>query len=61
MEATWLAAIVVIPLFFNVYSQRVFEPDKISILRSLALIAIIAWVVKQVEGLRIRGGRARKK
>ncbi len=54
MEATWLAAIVAVPLFFNVYSQRVFEPDKISILRSLALIAIIAWVVKQVEGLRIR-------
>ena len=56
MEATWLAAIVVIPLFFNVFSQRVFEPDKISILRSLALIAIIAWAVKQVEGLRIRRG-----
>ena len=56
MEATWLAAIVTIPLFFNVYSQRVFEPDKISILRSLALIAIIAWVVKQVEGLRLRRG-----
>jgi len=53
MEATWLAAIIAIPLFFNVYSQRVFEPDKISILRSLALIAIIAWVVKQVEGLRL--------
>ena len=53
MEATWLAAIITIPLFFNVYSQRVFEPDKISILRSLALIAIIAWVVKQVEGLRL--------
>lgn len=56
MEATWLAAIVTIPLFFNVYSQRVFEPDKISILRSLALIALIAWVVKQVEGLRLRRG-----
>ncbi|HEY52072.1 MAG TPA: tetratricopeptide repeat protein [Caldilineae bacterium] len=58
MEATWLAAIVTIPLFFNVYSQRVFEPDKISILRSLALIAIIAWVVKQVEGLRLRRGES---
>ncbi|NOX63639.1 MAG: tetratricopeptide repeat protein [Chloroflexi bacterium] len=48
IEASWLAALVVIPLFFNVYSQRVFEPDKISILRSLALIAISAWVAKKV-------------
>lgn len=56
MEATWLAAVIVVPLFFNVYSQRVFEPDKISLLRSLALIAIVAWGIKQVDGLRIREG-----
>ncbi|MCO6451601.1 MAG: tetratricopeptide repeat protein [Caldilineales bacterium] len=52
IEATWLAALVVIPIFFNVYSQRVFEPDKISLLRSLALIALVAWVVKSVDGFR---------
>ena len=27
LEAGWLAALVVAPLFFNVFSSRVFEPD----------------------------------
>ena len=57
MEATWLTALVVTPLFFNVYSNRVFEPDKISLLRSLALIAIVAWVVKKLETMR-QGGQS---
>jgi hypothetical protein len=30
IEAGWLAALVVAPMFFNVFSSRVFEPDKIS-------------------------------
>ena len=30
IEAAWLAAVIVIPLFFNVVSSRIFEPDKIS-------------------------------
>ena len=46
MEAAWLLALIVTPLFFNVYSSRVFEPDKIALLRSLALIAAAAWLVK---------------
>ena len=29
IEAGWLAVVVIVPLFFNVYSSRVFEPDKI--------------------------------
>ena len=33
IEAGWLAALVLSPLFFNVFSSRVFEPDKISLLR----------------------------
>ncbi len=49
MEAGWLAALVVAPLFFNVYSSRVFEPDKISLVRSLALLMAGAWVIKQLE------------
>ncbi len=49
MEAAWLAALVVVPLYFNVFSQRVFEPDKIALLRSLALVALVAWVVKQID------------
>ncbi len=49
MEAAWLAAIIILPIFFNIYSSRIFEPDKISILRSLALLILGAWFVKVVE------------
>jgi tetratricopeptide (TPR) repeat protein/O-antigen ligase len=49
MEAAWLAAVVLIPVFFNVYSSRIFEPDKIAILRTLGLVILVAWVVKLVE------------
>jgi tetratricopeptide (TPR) repeat protein len=55
IEAGWLAAVVVVPLFFNVYSSRVFEPDKISLLRSIALLMIAAWLVKVMEDLIDRG------
>ena len=27
IEAAWLAAVIVVPVFFNVYSSRIFEPD----------------------------------
>ncbi len=54
MEACWLLALVITPLFFNIYSSRVFEPDKITLLRSLALIVAAAWLVKIISegGLR---------
>jgi uncharacterized membrane protein len=54
IEAGWLGAAVVVPLFFNVYSSRVFEPDKLSLLRSIALLMIAAWAVKSVEQWRGR-------
>ncbi len=50
IEAGWLAALVVAPMFFNVFSSRVFEPDKISLVRSIALIMLLAWVVKVANG-----------
>ena len=49
MEAAWLAAVSVVPIFFNIYSSRIFEPDKITILRSLALLTLAAWVIKLVD------------
>jgi hypothetical protein len=49
MEAAWLAAVSVVPIFFDIYSSRIFEPDKITILRSLALLTLAAWVVKLVD------------
>lgn len=48
-EAVWLAAIISIPLFFNVHSSRIFEPDKIVVLRSLALIGLGAWIIRLIE------------
>src|SRR5512145_2792227 len=49
IEAGWLAALILAPLFFNVYSSRVFEPDKITSVRSLALIMAGAWIIKWLE------------
>ena len=49
IEAGWLAALVVAPLFFNIYSSRVFEPDKLTTVRSIALMMAIAWLVKWIE------------
>jgi tetratricopeptide (TPR) repeat protein len=49
MEAAWLAAVILVPVFFNIYSSRIFEPDKITLLRSLALLILLAWLVKIVE------------
>jgi hypothetical protein len=57
MEAVWLAAVIIIPVFFNIYSSRIFEPDKIAILRSLALIGLGAWVVKSIAQGGIDWGR----
>ncbi len=49
IEAGWLAALVAVPLFFNIYSSRVFEPDKLTLLRSIVIVMIVAWVVSKVE------------
>jgi len=49
LEAGWLAAAILTPLFFNVYSSRVFEPDKLTLLRSIALVMAAAWLVQALE------------
>ena len=53
IEAGWLAALIVAPLFFNTYSSRVFEPDKISLIRSISLVMLLAYLVKILDGGRI--------
>ncbi len=51
LEAGWLISIIGVPLFFNVYSSRIFEPDKLTLLRSIVLVMLAAWAVKLiVEG-----------
>ena len=52
IEAGWLSALIVAPLFFNIYSSRVFEPDKLTTVRSIALAMAIAWLIKWVEDRR---------
>lgn len=49
MEAAWIVAVIAIPVFFNIYSSRIFEPDKITLLRSLALVILAAWSIKLIE------------
>ncbi len=49
MEAAWLAAVIAVPVFFDIYSSRIFEPDKLTLLRSLALFILAAWIVKLVN------------
>jgi tetratricopeptide (TPR) repeat protein len=50
LEVCWLAALITAPLFFDVYSSRVFEPDKIALVRSLALVMAGAWLIKFTSG-----------
>ncbi len=59
LEAGWLAAIIVTPLFFNIYSSRVFEPDKLTTLRSIALVMAAVWLARWVEERAAGAGRLR--
>jgi len=49
IEAGWLVAAIVTPLFFNFYSNRVFEANKAMLLRSIALVMAAAWIIKVTE------------
>jgi len=54
IEAGWLAAVIVTPLFFNIASKQTFEPDKVALLRSLALVMVAAWIVRAIERGKVR-------
>jgi tetratricopeptide (TPR) repeat protein len=49
LEIGWLLAVIVTPLFFNVYSSRVFEPDKLTTLRTVAVLMGVIWLARFVE------------
>ena len=49
IEAGWLAAVIVAPLFFNFYSHRSFELNKVTLIRSIALVMALAWIIKTLE------------
>ncbi len=57
IEAGWLAAVVGVPLFFNIYTARTFEPDKLTLMRSIALVMLLAWLIKVLEeGIAVKEG-----
>src|SRR5437763_1192157 len=49
IEGCWLLAVIAAPFFFNINSRRVFEPDKITVVRNLVIIMVIAFIVKGIE------------
>lgn len=49
LEAGWLVAIVAVPTFFNILSGRIFEPDKLTLLRSVAVLMIAVWLIRLIE------------
>ncbi len=49
LEAGWLTAIISVPLFFNIHSERVFEPDKLTLMRSIAVFMALIWLVKFID------------
>lgn len=49
IEAGWLFAAALVPLFFNVFSNRVFEPDKLTLLRAIVLLMVTAWLIRAIE------------
>ena len=49
IEAGWLTAAIVAPLFFNWYSNRVFDGSKVTLLRSISVVMLAAWLIKILE------------
>ncbi|UCC62821.1 MAG: O-antigen ligase family protein, partial [Anaerolineae bacterium] len=49
LEGAWLLAIVAVPVFFNIYSSRVYEPDKLTFLRSLSVFIAAVWLIRLIE------------
>lgn len=49
IEAGWLLAVVLVAVFLNPFSTRVFEPDRIVLFRSLMLLCLTLAVVHRLE------------
>ena len=49
LEACSLIAMVATPLFFDIHSDRVFEPGKITLLRSLAVTMAVIWLIGFID------------
>jgi tetratricopeptide (TPR) repeat protein len=49
MEACWLAAVAIIPLYFNISSVSLFELAKVLVLRFLVVLCIAAGLLKWID------------
>ncbi|EFO80744.1 TPR repeat-containing protein [Oscillochloris trichoides DG-6] len=52
IEACWLLALTLVPIYFNLFSARHFEPDKAMALRALVVIAATLGLIRGLENLR---------
>ena len=50
IEGGWLLIALALPLYFNVYSSRTFEPDKVALFRSLVVAMAGAWLIGRLAG-----------
>ncbi len=48
IELGWLFAILAVPTFFNLRDARIFEPDKIVLLRDIVIVMVVVFLVKAV-------------
>jgi tetratricopeptide (TPR) repeat protein/O-antigen ligase len=54
IEAGWLSIVVSVPLLITLFSSRSIEPDKLSVMRTVAGIMAAAWLVKWFDQLTAR-------
>ena len=55
IEAGWLAAVLLVPLFFQTSTARIFEPDKMVLVRVIALVMAVAWLIRMIDTRLARG------
>lgn len=58
IEAGWLLALSLIPIYFNLLSARHFEPDKATTLRAIVLVMAAAALIRLLERLNTPGSHA---
>src|SRR5713101_1407374 len=61
IEGGWLAALVIVPTFFDPHTVRTFDADKILLLRSIALVmflGLVVWIVEAGRAASTRAGRS---
>lgn len=56
LEGGWLLAVVLVTLYFNIYTKdsRIFEPQKALILRTLVTLMLAVWAVRTLDENRER-------